>query len=216
MKKQSPILFSTPMVQSVQREVNPKTQTRRIQGLETFNQNPNEWEFKRTVILPDGKLHACFIPTDPESVKGIFTTPFPYGLVGDILWVRESFAIGNNSGYYYFKANNEIKPNGTTNWKPSIHMPKEAARIWLEITDVKVERLQDITEQDAIAEGVFQYKKGAYQFYTKKPLKNITAGTESAKDSFYSLWTSINDTESWLHNPWVWVITFKQVAKPCK
>ena len=138
----------------------------------------------------------------------------PYGEVGDVLWVRETF----NSDYGFkdmegnvvppgilYKAKVSSLPNGLK-WKPSIFMPKSIARIWLQITSIKVERLKDISEEDAIAEGVETTKTG-YKDY-------ITEGSISdAYWSFYSLWYKINGRESWDSNPWVWVIEFKQIKK---
>lgn len=93
--------------------------------------------------------------------------------------------------------------------RPSIHMPKEAVRIWLQVTDVRVERLQDITEDDAIAEGV--EKMGEFVF----PYKHYASGAAScidAKTSFRTLWQEINGDESWEANPWVWVVSFKVLS----
>lgn len=99
-------------------------------------------------------------------------------------------------------------------WKPSIFMPKEACRLFLECTNVRVERLQDITEADAIAEGVIQhsdYGSTGYVLYTD-PEASFT--DIDAIHSFESLWEVINGRESWESNPWVWVYDFKRVEKP--
>lgn len=264
MQKQHPILYATPMVQALIQDL--KTKTRRTTGLDSFNLNPKEWEFKRMEILPDGKLHACFIPTDPDSVQGIFTAPFPYGLVGDLLWVRETTKVGawnheeNEMAFDYktypygaampwvqFDDDERfieltdklikkldklgIEPNvdeenecftytwptgqSPFNWTPAIHMPKEACRIWLEITDIKVERLKDISEQDAIAEGI-ERMGNKFKNYLKTPkIISKLETQDTAYYSFLSLWESINGVGSSELNPWVWVITFKKVVKPC-
>jgi hypothetical protein len=100
---------------------------------------------------------------------------------------------------------NKNAPSNIT-WKPSIHMPKAACRIFLEITNIRVERLKDISEEDAVKEGVEVVKTG-YKDY-------ITEGSISdAYWSFYSLWYKINGRESWSSNPYVWVIEFKQIVK---
>jgi hypothetical protein len=87
-------------------------------------------------------------------------------------------------------------------WKPSIHMPKSAARIWLEITDIRVERLQDISEEDAKAEGV------ELKDYFHIPADGIEYMAHSHKQAFETIWQSINGPDSWQSNPFVWVINF--------
>lgn len=97
-------------------------------------------------------------------------------------------------------------------WKPSIFMPKEAARIFLRVTDVRVERLQDITEEDAIAEGVekitLRDNTPCYKSY------GHTQGYGNAVDSFYSLWESIHGESAWKENPWVWAYSFERIERP--
>lgn len=96
-------------------------------------------------------------------------------------------------------------------WKPSLFMPKEACRIWLEVTNVRLERLQDISEEDAIAEGVISEKIDAihkWKDYSRQGYLPI------AKFSFFSLWEKINGKESVSENPWVWVYEFKKVEMP--
>jgi len=125
----------------------------------------------------------------------------PYGVPLDRLWVRESFQLIPPNMIFY-KADAENK--SITGWKPSIHMPKKAHRICLEIVNVRVEKLQAISEYDAIREGMISTVKLAEQdsdytgFY--------------AVEHFFALWESIYGKESWHHNPWVWVIEFKRVA----
>ncbi len=92
-------------------------------------------------------------------------------------------------------------------WRPSIHMPRWASRITLEITAVRVERLQAISEADAIAEGVEQYKSGYFKAYNCKEGFCTTAFV-----SFMSLWSQINSPGSWDANPWVWVVEFRRVG----
>lgn len=107
-------------------------------------------------------------------------------------------------------------------WKPSIHMPKNAARIWLEVVSVKVERLHSISEEDAKAEGVesffvelFQEDRFRDYQYTGANWKDFNGGQwREAVSSFKSLWHKINGKESWDLNPWVWVVEFKRVDKP--
>lgn len=101
-------------------------------------------------------------------------------------------------------------------WKPSIHMPREAARIFLKVTGVRVERLQDISEEDAIAEGIERiadYGTTGYKLYTQP---DAAFSDIDAKWSFESLWHSINGEESWNENPFVWVYDFERIEKPLK
>ncbi|MOA26207.1 hypothetical protein D3C78_1469830 [compost metagenome] len=99
-------------------------------------------------------------------------------------------------------------------WRPSIHMPKKASRVWLQITNIRVERLQDVSEYDANAEGVLAYGDGYYKnYFTQKGLREVD-GVQCllARGSFQSLWASINGMDSWETNPWVWVIEFKVLS----
>ncbi len=146
-------------------------------------------------------------------------TKCPYGVPGDRLWVRETFSeieaartpgdeIPDYMTYLYradFSSDVDASQWGGA-WKPSIFMPRAASRILLEVTDVRVERLQDITEEDARAEGVEpDVDAGYWKGY-------IFPGVyDSAKKSFASLWQSINGLGSWDQNPWVWVVSFKRI-----
>lgn len=147
----------------------------------------------------------------------------PFGKPGDLLWVRETHFLVDEIGEYVYKVDysaedlQNIKAHGDK-WKPSIHMPKAAARIWLKVTNVRVERLQDISEADAIAEGLIHSElfnewggvephpevKGHYRWY-QNPI-----------DAFKNLWESINGDGSWKENPWVWVIEFERSEQTCK
>lgn len=149
----------------------------------------------------------------------------PYGKVGDQLWVRETFGMKvrtvvgtpHESLCYRADKDNEICAYSASGneipvkWKPSIHMPRWASRINLEITDIRVERLNDISEQDAIAEGIQKYK-GPLRWVRYLDAVTGEANFNCARDAFVSLWESINGAGSWSANPWVWVIEFKRVA----
>lgn len=101
-------------------------------------------------------------------------------------------------------------------WKPSIHMPKAAARLFLKITDVRVERLQDISEADAVAEGCTEYGPfGEYRGAPRKVSSGMKNGAyDTPVEAYKSIWKSINGAESWVANPWVWVVTFERCEKP--
>jgi hypothetical protein len=125
-----------------------------------------------------------------------------YGQPGDRLWVRETFAVLGDEDKHvlHYRATHPIEGSG---WKPSIHMPRWASRITLEITSVRIERLQDISGEDSAAEGVTGPigSPRAYGVVTK----------QFARDQFMRLWESINGPDSWQVNPWVWVIEFERI-----
>ena len=163
----------------------------------------------RRVIKPQPKfIGAPNVPfkTDDANPKGIINCP--YGKVGDRLWVRETvffetfhqqsdeelkrYGFNPNIGVWVYRADNHDYPTITANWTSPMFMPREASRITLQITDIRVERVQDITEEDAIAEGVESFNTVA---------------------SYSYLWDSLNAKRGypWENNPWVWVISFKRV-----
>lgn len=142
----------------------------------------------------------------------------PYGSVGDRLWVREAFAVvpkvtddgpkhkakGDGTGVTW-KVDWNGNPSGFK-WKPSIHMPRWASRITLEITGVRVERLNDISEEDAAWEGV----EPSIDDEDHDKLHSDYDGNRIHINAFAKLWESINGEGSWAVNPWVWVIEFKR------
>lgn len=226
--KQRPILFSTPMVKAILE--GRKTMTRRITGLEIINEDPNDWQFEWADFSL--KLPWRFTQLSTVNKKSLKDRTFnqeeikcQYGKIGDILWVRETWSEpilydGFEQNYYY-KADNiqrsDIKSRHIGDkWKPSIHMPKSACRIYLEILNIRVERLHDITEAAAINEGI---KEGVELEDTKHELtyyQYVFGGNryQSAVKAFRMLWIKINGSESWDLNPFVWVIEFKRIEKP--
>lgn len=219
--KELPILFSTTMVQAILE--NRKTMTRRTAGLEKVNENPDNWENYGFGYNPeidkDEKRYIYFKMSKSET--WIYCKPRYQ--VGDKLWVKETFTIYRDAILY--KSTNSIFKG--VKWKPSLFMPKEAACLWLEVTKVRCQRLQDITKYDAIDEGIepakFPYKKWQYRCYEcdKKGHSGVM-GYQICEDgvynhainSFYSLWRSINRVKSWIDNPWVFVYEFKRIEKP--
>ena len=144
----------------------------------------------------------------------------PYGKVGDQLWVRETFGVFDKDhqidSKYYYKADtpegsdsDEIRINYGYKYKPSIHMPRAASRIQLEITDIRVERLNDISEDDCDAECF----GGDFPKKVLPSLAHLFDSSMSIKQCFAALWESINGKGSWNQNPWVWVIEFKRIGK---
>lgn len=133
---------------------------------------------------------------------------------GDILYVRETWAAWSRTygavPVLYYKADGDA-PDGIK-WRPSIHMPREAARIFLRVTDVRVERLQDITEEQARAEGAIDNRH-----FLHSP-DNEYETLHSAREHFAGIWDSTikpadHDLYGWDANPWVWVIEFEQISR---
>ena len=143
---------------------------------------------------------------DTAGKQGKITPPYQ---PGDILYVRETWKNAPN-GYYYYEDWQRDDIADVTKWKPSIHMPKEAARIWLKVTDVRVERLQEITGLSIQKEGIEVDPKecaSKFDFITELFLL------------FQGLWDSTIrksdlDRYGWNANPWVWVIEFERCKKP--
>ncbi|BET63272.1 hypothetical protein [Yersinia pseudotuberculosis] len=193
--KERPILFNAEMVNAI--FSGRKTQTRRIMGnqpagqdLETVHVRHNDdFNFQWYGNLGESSYFPC-----------------PLGKPGDQLWVREAFATGlctKSTLAYRATHRPEDLEEGwfeKIKWTPSIHMPRWASRINLLITGVRVERLQDISEQDAMAEGC-AYGKGNGEI-------DLAVRPEN---HFPTLWASIYGAESWQANPWVWVINFERM-----
>lgn len=214
-----------------------KTMTRRLRDLDKVNEHPDEWEFVGFEHNAKEQLCAHFRKKDDHTKHYII--PSPYGKPGDILWTRETFRKYYNvdeSGYTQFyqeiieyAANNPepilmldgdgcvgFNKDGTERyitWKPNIHMPKEACRMWDEVVSVRIERIQDISEGDAKKEGVkLQMPSHLYKNYRHGT--DPVEGFSNPVSSFESLWREINGDESWCQNPFVWVIEFKPINKP--
>jgi hypothetical protein len=148
--------------------------------------------------------------------------PCPYGQPGDRLWVRETWnKFPPWEGYFYAADDHSfgigecddsdhIEPHNLR-WKPSIHMPREASRLTLEITEVRVERLNEISEEDAKAEGI-AYQDDAKEIGRGRLSHDGSVLYDTAREAFVKLWESINGPGSWALNPFVWVITFRRVG----
>ncbi len=221
--KERPILFSTEMVRAIRDD--KKTQTRRLMDYQPPGDfiNPvccfidystcagaaGQWVWKckykerHESVCYDNKRFRC-----------------PYGRVGDRLWVKETF-----SPLYIDESKKEEEPNPlviyksdevwddgehTWKWKPSIFMPRRFAKHLLEITEIRVERLQNIYDEDALKEGVFSksFRNPENTFY-----RDYEDGRWlcSPRNSFRTLWNSINGQNSWAADPFVWVITFERI-----
>jgi hypothetical protein len=202
--KTRPILFNGDMIRALSDR--GKTQTRRV--LKNFwvkEGFPHPYYYKNKSKQAEESVE-CF-----DTIAQFIEKHHPYGVVGDRLWVRETWA--EYEGGYVYRADEGLDGIGfapeTLKWKPSILMPRVASRITLGIESVRVERLQEITEADAIAEGIkfedcysrryFDYLADDYSF-------------QSPIDSYQSLWDLINGaTYPWDSNPWVFVVSFKRL-----
>ncbi len=211
MSRVLPILFNTEMVRAILD--GRKTCTRRLVSSRQFlgmlpdkckNAAPDEFlKGKRMMFKP-----YCDM-TDAELIMTAYKAPYQ---PGDILYVRETWKKAPN-GYYYYEDWQKDDIADVTKWKPSIHMPKEAARIWLKVTDVRVERLQDVTEDGAKAEGAIDNR-----WFIHSP-ENEYDRIHTARDHFIKIWNSTIkksdiDRYGWDANPYVWVISFERCEKP--
>ncbi|MCX8533073.1 hypothetical protein [Chryseobacterium luquanense] len=197
--KTKPILFSTDMVQA--NLDGRKTNTRRI--IDEKHYGFLEYAFKNKKNLVD------WISKNAKYQ------------MEDVLWVRETFqqTIMTKSGNkaFLFKADLDLFDPEIVSWSPSIHMPKEAARMFLKILNVRVERVQDISNEDAIAEGI-EYigdiRDSAIFRNYMRPGKEKQFDYGFPHNSFSSLWEKINGKASWKQNPFVWVYEYQIIEKP--
>ncbi len=211
--KEKPVLFNSEMVRAILD--GRKTMTRRVIKFPESAHTPDlSWIAS---INPDGA--GGWVAWGPKPVSDEFSInaypdgggiKCPYGQPGDLLWVRETFLIKPNGDAFYRAddpaASGWNSGSTTTKWRPSIFMPRWASRITLRVLDVRVERVQEITEADAHHEG---------WFYQNHPLdKRYDPVTmDTARQWFLGLWDSINAKRgySWDSNPWVWVVSFEVV-----
>jgi len=223
--KERPILFSAPMVRAIL--AGNKTQTRRV-----VKQKYSSGGFIRRAFAAHhgltlrgafyrektkhfswlNFLKKCFHPDQdiPGHVKVLEQMGCPHGKPGDRLWVKETWAPMIGGGYVYaadYTAQRLKKKDGHGFWKPSIFCKREASRITLEIVSVRVERLQGITEADALAEGIEPVQMPTGEVMYEDYL--LSGGVARPVSSYATLWASINGPESWAANPWVWVIEFQ-------
>lgn len=207
--KERPILLNTPMVQAILS--GQKTQTRRI-----VNKAPTTEINHRLIALDNGWNWQVdqqgIVPTMHREIHNPMVCPF--GQIGDRLWVRETFRLYDldecphadfpcgcpRNGTPLYKASHDCGDG--EKWKPSIHMPRSACRLILEITNIRIERLNDITSEDAKAEGFD---------YSTHPSAIQMGYAIGAKTNFRVTWEQIYGHNEWNKNPWVWVVEFKVI-----
>lgn len=227
--RERPILFNADMVRAVLD--GRKTQTRRIiqsaaknmqasgHKVIEYREPGDKWYGEHVFSMCNQSGTWC------DYTKEQFLAKCPFGAVGDRVWLRETFRVHSRAtdvATLVYKASEQQswtqqthrvpiekcnKPAVVDKWTPSIHMPRWASRITLEITGVRVERMFDISEADARAEGVEQLRGGFWRHYQP----GWTQHQLSARGSFVTLWKSIYGEEGWQANPWVWVVDFKRV-----
>lgn len=217
--KERPILFSGAMVRAILD--GRKTQTRRVVKPQPLIADPDSYGGARLELGADG--YGGIVQ---ENVNGTYTCPVrcPYGVPGDRLWVREAWSMMNADrttvvlrGHHRTREEaGELdvvyaatEPHDHRGWRPSIHMPRWASRLTLEVTGVRVERLHDITGEDARAEGI-EVPRCACEVCARTSAI-CTADASEYVQGFASLWREINGAESWAANPWVWVVEFRRV-----
>lgn len=205
--KERPLLFSAPMVRALLKGT--KTQTRRRVKLDrwmvtagmslvgaTRDPGMGDGEYLKVPNIADGTRHRLYCP---------------YGVPGERLWVKETCFDNDNGGEWIYRADGEFDDQfemveGDPKWTPSIHCPRRASRILLEITEVRVERLRDISGCDCLAEGV------EVDTYDVVGPGAIAMRTVRALNAYRALWDEINGAGAWAANPWVWVLTIRRVT----
>ena len=216
-KTERPILFNAEMVNAIL--AGRKTQTRRVVKPQPTTCNDDRGGHWWPSNAVQSMVHIENELQDYDgNWGGLIETCNPFGEIGDRLWVRETHALIPSTAYRasdvqqvinpddnetasIFKAGFSLSQSGFK-WKPSIHMPRWACRIVLEITKIRIERLQDITKEDAKAEGFD---------YSTHPSAIKMGYAVGARTNFRHTWEEIYGTTSWNQNPWVWVVEFKVV-----
>lgn len=215
---EKPILFNADMVKAVLE--GRKTQTRRI----IKNQPPDDIG---NIIV--GDYHPVKIDKNGDEYPGAeifgayddageWGSKCPYGKPGDLLWVRETWCQCPECSAYQYRAHDHDGEcwycgDELHKWKPSIFMPREASRITLQVTTVRVERLQDISAVDAMWEGI----EKAHNYINKPTIEALGSSSLTGLaciDQFRKLWNSINAKRgyNWETNPWVWVVEFERMT----
>ena len=207
--KERPILFSSDMVRELLS--GRKTQTRRV-----VKPQPQSAQ-----MISDRMASLCY--------PAMLHRACPYGAPGDRLWVRETHHVNHTGEVVHYRADYPVDGDPFNadecgedhalegeKWRPSIHMPRWASRLTLEVVAVRVERLQDIRPEDAVAEGIPTSKgvglidgETCYMMTTNS---GYMRGPRGAVEAYKNLWESINGQCSWERNPWVWVIEFKLIG----
>lgn len=235
--KEHGCLMSAPMVRAYLAGL--KSKTRRTRGLDLINENPDAWKFEGLKLREDGSVQALFKRPIRTTLSETKWVKMPYGSAGDMLWFKETHAVickeaisicpceteedEARNHYVEYRADTTNRYPGdwpeedakgndeAPKWKPSIFMKRKYARIVTPIVSVHVERLQSITSEDAIAEGVKLNEEG--WFKVELPSKHHAGSviTNTAVGTYRVLWDALNFDSGlgWDKNPYVWVYEFK-------
>lgn len=233
--REVPILFSDVMVRAILD--GSKTETRRMRGLDDVNKAPGAWTLHQDGVTLGiyardrykGRIGSYFHSEQIEpGTISVCPVVRPWN-PGDLLYVREAWGVGpaclDHEGPTLYRATVEQPPGWPSHrgpfaemvrWRPSIHMHKTRARLWLRVASVRAERLQDITEAGAKAEGIAPRQDGAHVWFAgaTHPIKGVPKTFYSAREAFRSLWDGINGEGSWAANPWVFVVAFERAERP--
>ncbi|EAC0654436.1 hypothetical protein ABP79_18510 [Salmonella enterica subsp. enterica] len=206
--KERGMIFNAEMVRAI------------LDGRKTQTRRPIKWKQTRFTEIGEREDGSNWPWSEDTEKVCDYWHPCPFGAVGDRIWVRETFGwqirrdpVGGTGEFRVYRATTPDAVRYQTasgeaapmKWVPSIHMPRRASRITLEITDVRVERLNNISYDDAISEGIKQ------EWTCIDPGLGSYAHKNDVQDDCETLWKSIYGEESWAANPWVWVIEFKRI-----
>ena len=210
--KERPMIFNAEMVRAILD--GRKTQTRRIMKPQptpcTLQKGGHWWPsnvFKTMLHIEEEMQNG------KGGWGGLVGDACPFGDVGDRIWVREAWArynIDQDSHDMAYRATTPEDWPEEGRWRPSIHMPRWASRITLEITGVGVQRLQSISPNDASREGLIKLPATG-RYCLNQGDQYFGGASHDAREVFSWLWESIYGAESWQSNPWVWVIEFKRI-----
>lgn len=217
--KERPILFSAPMIRALL--AGTKTQTRRLVKQPIYTNGSHYDKELGDILCHDDCLPPSMMLMEVQRGKDRFHVPdvegwehyCPHGVPGERLWVKETFAVPPGSeqiAEVAYRADMAREGDGGP-WRPSIYMPRWASRITLEVTSVRADRLQSISEDDAKAEGI--HKPAGSQFWNADVGKQLPGDTPQW--AFRNLWEVINGKRApWASNPWVWVVGFRRLEQP--
>lgn len=216
MKKFIPLLFTTDMM--VANLEQRKNQTRRDRGLKVINENPDDWEFAGKAVsaaIPEKHILNGNLRVFIHKVTRIpCVIKCPYGNPGDVLWFREKWRHNEamtGSPFHWYALNDVYTDPDNEIWKPGIHMPAAACRAWGIVEEIRIERLNDISHEDAINEGIL----------CTSSIRNVSLDNHfydyidksyyltNPRLSYFSLFQSINGQELTDKNPWLWVVSYK-------
>lgn len=223
--RERPLLMSGPLVRATLRDVNPKTVTRRLVKPQpkihprwgSVLNDPDAPRIDGVEFAPGTPKFAIYSERHLAEYQDEIATRFsPHGVRGDRLWIREAHCPN-----YFDDGRPAYRADWTgesadlvkePRWTPSIHMPRALLRITLEIVDVRVERLQDITKEDARAEGLCEKNNQHGRWYHHDPSAPVGQWSTSPITAFRNLWDSLTDeSTSWAANPWIWRIEYRRI-----